>query len=615
MKIGRRTGGVLVTGGEDRKVNMWAVGKPHAILSLAGHQSAVESVCFDDREEVVLSGAAGGTVKVFDLEHAKVVRTLSGHRAHCVALDYHPYGEFFVSGSADCNLKVWDLRQKACIHTYKGHARDLTTVRFSPDGRWVASGSQDGCVKVWDLAAGKLLHSTAEHTHAISGIEFHPSEYLLATASADRTVKFWDLDPFGLIETAGPEATGVRAIAFVGDGALASATQDGLKTWTWEPAAVNDHVDPGWSKVADLSLRDDKLLGCAFHSSFVGLYVVNLPKLEPFASGRARLPEARATDADAAAAARPQVRVEPARRAVPGPAARDPEKENHGPPEAGKPGAPAVGDSLPLAASVHWQAVEEPAAVEETGAEAVEGEPGRPGEAGVADEGAGEGPGGAGTEDKDADAGGDGSLGDSWRQFVPPVARVPPPAPPRRDPFHPEKGDEEEMASMMAKHPVMLEILRARVANLTSLRTLWDQGRATEAFKVLGDLGDSSLAADALPSMLRAKEAVKLEGAAALGPLIAAMAEQGPHDTWVCVALEAGCALHGLFGGLVASTCGAPATSMIDLEFEARLAKCRALRDAFDRLRARAQVLKTHGNAAVAAGAEAVLLGWGVEGG
>ena len=46
---------------------------------------------------------------------------------------------------------------------------------------------------------------------------------------------------------------------------------------------------------------------------------------------------------------------------------------------------------------------------------------------------------------------------------------------------------------------------------------------------------------------------------------------------------------------------------MIDLEFEARLAKCRALRDAFDRLAKRAQVLTAHGNAAVAAGAEAVL--------
>jgi hypothetical protein len=32
VKIGRRSSGVMVTGGDDKKVNMWAIGKPHAIL-------------------------------------------------------------------------------------------------------------------------------------------------------------------------------------------------------------------------------------------------------------------------------------------------------------------------------------------------------------------------------------------------------------------------------------------------------------------------------------------------------------------------------------------------------------------------------------------------------
>jgi hypothetical protein len=32
LKIGRKSSGVLVTGGDDRKVNVWAIGKPNAIL-------------------------------------------------------------------------------------------------------------------------------------------------------------------------------------------------------------------------------------------------------------------------------------------------------------------------------------------------------------------------------------------------------------------------------------------------------------------------------------------------------------------------------------------------------------------------------------------------------
>lgn len=89
--------------------------------SLAGHQSAVECVAFDAAEEAVVAGAAGGTLKMFDLAAGKgarkgsaaapclrslrlweraltpcrcaaVVRTLTGHRAACAAVDFHPYG-------------------------------------------------------------------------------------------------------------------------------------------------------------------------------------------------------------------------------------------------------------------------------------------------------------------------------------------------------------------------------------------------------------------------------------------------------------------------------------------------------------------------------------------
>lgn len=32
LKIGRKSSRILVTGGEDHKVNLWAIGKPNAIL-------------------------------------------------------------------------------------------------------------------------------------------------------------------------------------------------------------------------------------------------------------------------------------------------------------------------------------------------------------------------------------------------------------------------------------------------------------------------------------------------------------------------------------------------------------------------------------------------------
>ncbi|KAL9324642.1 hypothetical protein ACSQ67_009499 [Phaseolus vulgaris] len=284
LKIGRKSSRVLVTGGEDHKVNLWAIGKPNAILSLSGHSSGIDSVSFDSSEVLVAAGAASGTIKLWDLEEAKIVRTLTGHRSNCTSVDFHPFGEFFASGSLDTNLKIWDIRKKGCIHTYKGHTRGVNAIRFTPDGRWVVSGGEDNTVKLWDLTAGKLLHDFKCHEGQIQCIDFHPNEFLLATGSADRTVKFWDLETFELIGSAGPETSGVRSLTFSPDGrTLLCGLHESLKVFSWEPIRCHDVVDVGWSKLSDLNVHEGKLLGCSYNQSCVGVWVVDISRIEPYA--------------------------------------------------------------------------------------------------------------------------------------------------------------------------------------------------------------------------------------------------------------------------------------------------------------------------------------------
>ena len=43
------------------------------LQSLSGHQSPIECVSFDQAEEVVVAGAHGGTIKLWDLDQAKGV--------------------------------------------------------------------------------------------------------------------------------------------------------------------------------------------------------------------------------------------------------------------------------------------------------------------------------------------------------------------------------------------------------------------------------------------------------------------------------------------------------------------------------------------------------------
>ncbi|KAL0856873.1 hypothetical protein Bca101_062027 [Brassica carinata] len=286
LSIGKKTSRLLITGGDDYKINLWAIGKPTSLMSLCGHTSAVDSVAFDSAEVLVLGGASSGLIKLWDLEEAKMVRAFTGHRSSCSAVEFHPFGEFLASGSSDTNLKIWDIRKKGCIQTYKGHTRDINTIKFSPDGRWVVTGGVDNAVKVWDLTAGKLIHDFKFHEGSIRSLDFHPLEFLLATGSADRTVKFWDLETFELIGSTRPEETGVRSIKFHPDGrTLFCGLDDGLKVYSWEPVVCHDSVDMGWSTLGDLCISEGKLMGCSYYQNSVGIWVSDISQIEPYGIG------------------------------------------------------------------------------------------------------------------------------------------------------------------------------------------------------------------------------------------------------------------------------------------------------------------------------------------
>ncbi|KAE8673345.1 Detected protein of unknown function [Hibiscus syriacus] len=128
-RMGKKTCRVLITGGDDHKVNIWSIGKPSSLMSLCGHTSPVESLAFDSAEVLVHAGSSTGGIKLWDLEETK-------------SLGY----------------------QKEGMHSsYKGHTRGDSMIRFTPDGRWVVSGGFDNVVKVWDLTAGKLLNEFKFH--------------------------------------------------------------------------------------------------------------------------------------------------------------------------------------------------------------------------------------------------------------------------------------------------------------------------------------------------------------------------------------------------------------------------------------------------------------------
>ncbi|NXW48174.1 KTNB1 protein, partial [Nyctiprogne leucopyga] len=280
LVLGKSSGRLLATGGNDCRVNIWSVNKPNCIMSLTGHTTPIESLQINMNEELIVAGSQSGSIRVWDLEAAKILRTLLGHKANICSLDFHPFGSFVASGSLDTNIKLWDVRRKGCVFRYKGHTEAVRCLRFSPDGKWLASAADDRTVKLWDLAAGKIMFEFTGHTGPVNVVEFHPNEYLLASGSSDRTVRFWDLEKFQVVSCIEEEATPVRCVLFNPDGyCLYSGFQDSLRVYGWEPERCFDVVLVNWGKVADLSICNNQLIGVSFAQSTVSSFVVDLSRV------------------------------------------------------------------------------------------------------------------------------------------------------------------------------------------------------------------------------------------------------------------------------------------------------------------------------------------------
>ncbi|KAK2920484.1 katanin p80 WD40 repeat-containing subunit B1 [Channa argus] len=281
LAVGKSSGRLLATGGEDCRVNIWAVSKANCIMSLTGHKTPVECVQFNMSEEQVVAGSQSGSIRVWDLEAAKILRTLMGHKANITSLGFHPFGDLIASSSMDTNIKLWDVRRKGYVFRYKGHTQAVRSLAFSPDGKWLASASDDCTVKLWDLTQGKTITEFKSHIAAVNIIQFHPNEYLLASGSSDRTIKLWDLEKFTIIGSLEGDTSPIRCMLFSSDGScLYSGATDSLRVFGWEPDRCFDVLPVGWGKVSDLAVCNQQLIGVSHQLSSVSSYVVDLKRVK-----------------------------------------------------------------------------------------------------------------------------------------------------------------------------------------------------------------------------------------------------------------------------------------------------------------------------------------------
>ncbi len=194
-------GEMIASGSADQSIKLWNVGSGKCLHTFTEHQHWVCSVAFHPQQNILASGSYDRTIKLWDLGTGCCTATWSGHTSGVWCIAFSPAGDFLVSSGIDQTIRVWEVATGTCQQVLTGHENWVMAVAISPDGQWIASGSADHTVRLWSAERGELMHTLTGHTNSVWSVAFGPDGKHLASGSDDKTIRLWNVETGTCVDT------------------------------------------------------------------------------------------------------------------------------------------------------------------------------------------------------------------------------------------------------------------------------------------------------------------------------------------------------------------------------------------------------------------------------
>jgi WD40 repeat protein len=238
-------GGKLVTGGKDRKVNVFDTNTGNKLESLDLHGDRfVWSVVFIGMNKIVSSGQDKSIV-LTDLA-TKKTQTLLQTKANAKKLAVHINNAMIIAGDDVGVLSLIDVNEIGrAMKTRSLAGGEITALKFSPNGKYLAVGNVKGKLYLLNFPSLTVIKDFDTHTFDITDIQFNSNSTFITT-SRDRTAKYWDIQEMDDISyeplTFNDHSDWCTAAAFVGNQAMVGCKDGSVKFWALDVATLSNEL-------------------------------------------------------------------------------------------------------------------------------------------------------------------------------------------------------------------------------------------------------------------------------------------------------------------------------------------------------------------------------------
>lgn len=244
-------GAILVTGGNDKNVQVYDREADKVLATLRGHSKKITGIAVagvtnasigpdaaeSELPSCIVSASEDNSIKIWTPSNATgsraqayaLTHTIDTHKAEVTGVDLHPSNEYIGSASRD---GVWTLHSVsdgsqvlAVEAPVDGQAEEAKggyvyeSFAFHPDGQIAATGTAEGAVRIWDIKASQNIHTLQTNLGGkVSSLHFSENGYFLAVGSdQSKTVEVYDLRKLslhGTITVDDGNKGGVSAVRF-----------------------------------------------------------------------------------------------------------------------------------------------------------------------------------------------------------------------------------------------------------------------------------------------------------------------------------------------------------------------------------------------------------------
>jgi len=245
---------IVLTGGADCTCRIYDATSGNEVKRIEGHVEAVLKVNFSLDNKKIITSSADMTAIIWDIVTGDQVTRLEGHDGE-VLDGIFLSSSLALTASNDSSLRTWRVDTGQLVTIFCGHKSAVTCCISMAKGIQAVSSSFDKTIRIWEISSGMELLMLTGHVGVIYHIDLSRDQRKLLSCASDEMVKVWNLDEGLEIETLHLHEYAVTACSFDPTGSWIVTGGIDKTVRLFELSSSGDAVIVGEHKAAVCSIK------------------------------------------------------------------------------------------------------------------------------------------------------------------------------------------------------------------------------------------------------------------------------------------------------------------------------------------------------------------------